>query len=148
MPGEPATITPHEDVFREIARLRGAVSEHFEPSDWRVDTPLGERVVPSPLQAVLSVEWPAGQLLVTDEDGDEYEVTFPRLVNGDPVAEDRAFFIIAFNEATQYYWVIDLDDERPDDPWVHEIDHDLYGDDRRFQNPKRLSRMLAALAAA
>ena len=29
----------------------------------------------------------------------------------------------------KYYWVIDLDDERPDNPWVHEIDHDLHGDD-------------------
>ncbi|MEO3822897.1 hypothetical protein [Actinomadura sp. B10D3] len=143
MSGVSAATTPHGDVLQEIARLGGAISENFEPEDWREDTPLGERLIPSPIQAILSVEWPEEHVLVTEED--EYEVTFPQLVDGDPVAEDRAFFIIAFNETTQYYWVIDLDDERPDDPWVHEIDHDLYGDDRRFKNPERLSRMLATL---
>ncbi|MES9542875.1 hypothetical protein [Actinomadura sp. NPDC000600] len=57
--------------------------------------------IPVPIQAILWVEWPAGQVLVTEEDGDEYEVTFPHLVGGAPVAEDRAFFVIAFEEAAQ-----------------------------------------------
>ncbi|MFG2586130.1 hypothetical protein [Streptomyces malaysiensis] len=128
----------------EIARLGGVIDAHFEPDDWRVDTPLGERRIPTPVQAVLSVEWPEGHVLMTDEDGDSYQVTFPQLVDGDAIAEDRAFFIIAFNESTQYYWVIDLDDKQPDDPLVHEIDHDPTDDDDRFENPTRLSRMLAA----
>jgi ankyrin repeat protein len=130
-------------VLREIERLGGTVDDAFEPVDWRVETPVGERPVPPAVQAVLSVRWPSGHLLVTGED--EYEVTFPQLVNGDPIAEDRACFEIAFNEDTQYYWVIDLDDERPDDPMVHVIDHDVPDDEDLFDHAERLSAMLAGL---
>ncbi|MGW0659534.1 hypothetical protein [Streptodolium elevatio] len=138
--------TPHADVLREIERLGGVVDRQFAPDDRNVDTPVGPRRIPSAVQAVLSVAWPEHHVLLTDED--DYEVTFPRLVDGDPIADDRAFFVIAYNESTQYYWVIDLDDERPDDPWVHVIDHDLHGGDERFRHAERLSRRLADLVAA
>ncbi|MDL4770792.1 MULTISPECIES: hypothetical protein [Thermomonosporaceae] len=146
-----AARIPHADVLREVARLGGMIDEDFEPDDRRVPTPLGDRPVPSPIQALLSVVWPEGRVrpprrgarFVTYEDGDAYEVTFPQLVDGDPVAPDRACFIIAFNESTQYHWVIDLDDAHPDDPWVHQVDHDFH--DAEFDGPERLSQMLAAL---
>lgn len=139
---------PHPEVLREVARLGGVTSERFEPIDWREETPVGERLVPAPVQEVLSVEWPAGHTLVTEETeyDDEYEVTFPQLVHGDPIADDRACFTIAFNEDTQNYWVIDLDDERPDDPMVYVIDHDVPDDEDLFDDPQRLSQMLAGLA--
>jgi ankyrin repeat protein len=145
---------PHPDVLREVARLGGVIDEQFEPADWREDTPVGERLIPAPVQAVLSVKWPAGHTLITGEDEDGYEdgdrVTFPQLVDGDPIAEDRACFVIAFNESTQFFWVIDLDDERPDDPMVDEIDHDVAPDEKEylFNDPQRLSRMLAGLVVA
>ncbi|TDD87525.1 hypothetical protein [Actinomadura rubrisoli] len=141
-------------MLREITRLGGIINERFEPDDRRIDTPLGKRLIPSPVQALLSVEWPEEQLqphrggaafVVHDED-DDYEITFPQLVNGDPIAQDRACLVIAVNESTQRLWVIDLDDEHPDDPWVYEIDHDLY--DVGFFNPTRLSQMLATLQTA
>src|SRR5437016_230366 len=50
---------PHPDVLREVARLGGVIDERFEPTDWREETPVGERLVPAPVQAVLSVKWPA-----------------------------------------------------------------------------------------
>jgi ankyrin repeat protein len=147
MSTDPSTAgRPHPDVLREVARLGGVIDERFERTDWREETPVGERLVPAPVQAVLSVEWPAGHVLVTDED--EYEVAFPQLVDGDLIAADRACFVIAFNEDTQYHWVIDLDDERPDDPMVHVIDHDVPDDEDIFDDPQRLSRMLAGLAVA
>jgi len=134
-----------------MARLGGSIDERFEPKDWREDTPVGSRRIPPAVQAVLSVSWPEGHSLVTEEDV-EYdeepeEVTFPQLAHGDPIADDRAFFIIAFNESTQHHWVIDLDDEHPDDPMVHVIDHDRYGGHERFRNPRRLSHMLGTLVA-
>src|SRR5689334_21463985 len=110
-------------VRREIDRLGGAIDEPFQPRDWREDTPVGERAVPPAVQAVLSVTWPPGHVLVTEEDG--YGVTFPQLSSGDPVAEDRACLVIAFNESTQYQWIVDLDDPHPEDPAVYEVDLDL-----------------------
>lgn len=149
--GAPMTHTsahpaPHPDVLREIARLGGVIDEHFEADGERVDTPVGERVIPPAIEALLSVTWPPGQVLVTSED--QYRVTFPQCADGDPLADDRPFFEIAFNESTQYIWFIDLDDEHPDDPWVYVIDHDLSDADDGLASPERMSRMLADLECA
>lgn len=145
MSGVSVGRAPHPDVLRQFARLGGSVDADFEPEDWHEETPLGPRPVPPALQAILAVRWPDGHVLRTDED--DCRMTFPQLVDGDPIAEDRALLVIAFNESTQYYWVVDLDDEHPDDPMVYEIDHGDV-DEGDFDHPERLSALLTTLAAA
>lgn len=144
MSGTSVGGAPHPDVLREFVRLGGSVDADFEPEVWIEDTPLGPRPVPPALQAILAVRWPDGHVLRTEEDG--YLMTFPQLVDTDPMLEDRALFVIAFSQTTQYYWVVDLDDERPDDPMVHDIDHGD-ADEGDFDQPQRLSALLATLVS-
>ncbi|MBC6462048.1 ankyrin repeat domain-containing protein [Actinomadura sp. HBU206391] len=129
------------DVLCQIERLGGTVPETIEAGVHWTDAP---RPLPPEIETLMAITWPPRTLLVTAEDG--YRVSFPQgIAGGDPFGVDRPCFVIGFNESTQYYWVVDLDDPRPGDPDVYRIDHDGSDAADAFGYPRRLSRMLAEL---
>lgn len=131
----------HTDVLRQIERLGGTVPGTVETGVHWTDAP---KPLPLEIETLMAVTWPPRTLLVTAEDGDR--VSFPQgSGEGDPFGVDRPCFVIGFNESTQYYWVVDLDDPRPGDPCVYRIDHDGSDVADAFGRPRRLSRMLAEL---
>lgn len=132
----------HTEVLRQIERLGGVVPEIVEADPEWADA---ARPLPPEIEMLMAVAWPPRTLLVTD---DEYgdRVSFPQgMTGGDPFAVDRPCFVIGFDESTQHYWVVDLDDPQPGDPAVYRIDHDGSDVADAFDDPRRLSRMLAEL---
>ncbi|WP_084337498.1 ankyrin repeat domain-containing protein [Actinomadura oligospora] len=131
----------HAEVLRQVERLGGTVPGTVEAGVHWTDAP---RPLPPETETLMAITWPPRTLLVTAEYGDR--VSFPQGVGGgDPFGVDRPCFVIGFNESTQYYWVVDLDDPRPGDPDVHRIDHDGSDAADAFGHPRRLSQMLAGL---
>lgn len=135
----------HPDVLHQLTRLRGRLPDDFAPrDDWTTDTPRGERRLPDPIQALLSIIWPEAHVLL-DEDGIG-TIDFPMMVEADE--EDgpfgRAWLFIAYL-SSQFSWIVDLD-AVDDDPPIHVIDHDEC-DEEHFGQPTPLSRMLAELQA-
>lgn len=131
----------HNDVLRQIKRLGGTIPGTIEVGVNWTDAP---RPLPLEIETLMAITWPPRTLLVTDEDG--YRVSLPQgMVGGAPFDMDRPCFVIGFNETTQYYWVVDLDDPRPGDPDVYRMDHDGSDVEDAFASPRRLSRMLAEL---
>jgi ankyrin repeat protein len=129
----------HTEVLRQIKRLGGTVPETIEAGVHWTDAP---KPLPPEIEALMAITWPPRTLLVTAEYGDR--VSFPQGVSGgDPFGVDRPCFVIGFNESTQYYWVVDLDDPQPGDPSVYAIDHDGSNAKEAFGYSRRLSRMLA-----
>ncbi len=129
------------EVLCQIERLGGTIPGTVEAGMHWTDAP---RPLPPEIETLMTITWPPRTLLVTAEYG--YQVSFPQGNDeGDLFGVDRPYFVIGFNESTQYHWVVDLDDPRPGDPGVYQIDHD--GSDVRdaFGHPPRLSRMLAEL---
>jgi ankyrin repeat protein len=132
----------HIDVLRQIERLGGTVPVTVEAGVHWTDAP---RPLPPSIETLMAITWPPRTLLVTAEYGER--VSFPQGVSGgDPFRVDRPCFVIGFNESTQRYWVVDLDDPRPGDPSVYRIDHDGSDAADAFADPRRLSRMLEELA--
>ncbi|MFI1585612.1 ankyrin repeat domain-containing protein [Embleya sp. NPDC020630] len=132
----------HVEVLRQIERLGGITPEAVEAGVHRTEL---ARSLPPAIATLMAVTWPPRALLVTAEHGER--VSFPQGVSGgDLFGADRPCFVIGFNESTQYYWVVDLDDPQPGDPHVHRIDHDGSGAADAFGRPRRLSRMLAELS--
>jgi ankyrin repeat protein len=131
----------HTEVLRQIERLGGTIPGTVEAGVHWTDAP---RPLPPEIETLMAITWPPRTLLVTAEYGDR--VSFPQGVGGgDPFGVDRPCFVIGFNESTQRYWVVDLDDPRPGDPSVYRIDHDGSDAADAFGYPRRLSRMLAEL---
>lgn len=131
----------HTEVLRQIERLGGTLPGTVDAGVHWTDAP---RPLPPEIETLMAITWPPRTLLVTAEDGDR--VSFPQGISGgDPFGVDRPCFVIGFNESTQCYWVVDLDDPRPGDPGVHRIDHDVSDVEDAFGHPRRLSRMLAEL---
>ncbi|GAB3974684.1 hypothetical protein GCM10029978_056920 [Actinoallomurus acanthiterrae] len=131
----------HTDVVRQIERLGGSVPGTVEAGVHWTDAP---KPLPLEIETLMAITWPPRTLLVTAEDGER--VSFPQGIGGgDPFGVDRPCFVIGFNESTQYYWIVDLDDPRPGDPCVYRIDHDGSDAADAFGHPRRLSRMLAEL---
>ncbi|MDT0541273.1 MULTISPECIES: ankyrin repeat domain-containing protein [Streptomyces] len=132
----------HTEVLRQIERLGGTLPGTVDAGVHWTDAP---RPLPPEIETLMAITWPPRTLLVTAEYGDR--VSFPQGISGgDPFGVDRPCFVIGFNESTQCYWVVDLDDPRPGDPGVHRIDHDGSDVEDAFGHPRRLSRMLAELA--
>ncbi|MFI0730716.1 ankyrin repeat domain-containing protein [Streptomyces sp. NPDC021225] len=131
----------HTEVLRQIERLGGTLPGTVDAGVHWTDAP---RPLPPEIEMLMAITWPPRTLLVTAEYGDR--VSFPQGISGgDPFGVDRPCFVIGFNESTQCYWVVDLDDPRPGDPGVHRIDHDGSDVEDAFGHPRRLSRMLAEL---
>lgn len=131
----------HTDVLRQIERLGGTIPGTIEAGVHWTDA---SRPLPPETETLMAITWPPRTLLVTAEDGDR--VSFPQGAGGgDPFGVDRPCFVIGFNESTQRYWVVDLDDPRPGDPNVYRIDHDGSDAADALGHPRRLSRMLAEL---
>lgn len=123
-PGPEAVL--HPEVLRHIARLGGRIPDDFAKPDRTEPTPVGERPVPLPVQALLSIEWPDGHVLHTAREDEEFEwlATFPVFADGDELFEEpRAWLPVAYDES-QAYWVVDLDDADVDDPLLYRADHD------------------------
>jgi len=128
-------------VLRQIERLGGTVPETVEAGVHWTDAP---RPLPPEIETLMAIGWPPRTLLVTADYGER--VSFPQGVSGgDPFRVDRPCFVIGFNDSTQFYWVVDLDDPRPGDPGVYRIDHDGSDAADAFEHPRPLSRMLAEL---
>lgn len=131
----------HTDVLRQIERLGGTVPGTVEVGVHWTDAP---RPLPPEIETLMAITWPPRTLLVTAEYADR--VSFPQGISGgDPFGVDRPCFVIGFNESTQYYWAVDLDDPQPGNPGVYRIDHDGSDAADAFGYPRRLSQVLAEL---
>lgn len=135
----------HPKVVRQLVRLKATLPDDFAPREMTVDTPIGKHPVPAPLQALLSVAWPGeGALLINEFESkiELYGAGGLGEVEAGLLPEDRAWALLAVTES-QFYWVVDLADERTEDPMVHSVDHD--GSERRVPDGVPLSRRLARL---
>lgn len=81
------------DVLAEIARLGGRLPEDFAVRDLVVETPIGPHAVPPSVQALLAIEWPAGQVLVHKEELN-WELTLPA-----PGEAERDFTATGYQKA-------------------------------------------------
>ncbi|MFI7272923.1 ankyrin repeat domain-containing protein [Streptomyces sp. NPDC049879] len=143
-PGPAGVLRP--EVLRELERLRGTVPDDFAPRDgWTVTTPIGERLLPADIQALLSTDWPDAHVLL-DEDGiGTIEYPMPLEIEEEDGPRGRAWLFIAMT-STQFYWLVDLDEAGTGDPPVRVIDHD-WDEEEGIPDPDPLSRMLGELEA-
>ncbi|MFB4308597.1 ankyrin repeat domain-containing protein [Actinomadura sp. GTD37] len=131
-----------DGVQKQIARLGGRLPEDFEPKEWMVSTPAGERRVPDWAQALFAVVFEAGDLRADDHS--EYLVHFYETPIGPGYFKQksqRAWHGVG--QKGDYYWyVADLDDTSAN-PMVHKLD--MEGGDGALDSGIRLSTLLAGL---
>ncbi|GAA3987649.1 hypothetical protein GCM10023085_82050 [Actinomadura viridis] len=121
-PGPAAVL--HPEVMRHVARLGGRIPDDFAKDGWTEPTPVGERPVPLSVQALLSITWPDGHVLHSNDDDSHWLVTLPCWADGDELMDEpRAWVVVAYDES-QMYWVVDLDDADGDDPLLYRADHE------------------------
>ncbi|WP_344594944.1 hypothetical protein [Actinomadura vinacea] len=143
MSGSSATGLLSADVLQRIERLGGHIPDGFRPREWSVDTTAGEHEVPAAVQALLAVEWPAGQGLCTDDEF-RWEVHLPSHGEVDALVvedEPRAWYAIGYDEG-QWYLLVDLAEAHTDDFPVYRVDHDGSDD---AGSRRRLSSVLGDL---
>ena len=131
-----------DGVQEQLTRLGGRLSEGFEPKEWVVSTPAGERRVPGWAQALFAVVFAAGDLRA--DDYSEYLVGFYEAqIDPSYFKQKRQRAWHGVGHKGDYYWyVADLDDTSPD-PMVHTLD--MEGGDDAFGSGTRLSTLLAGL---
>ncbi|GIG65762.1 ankyrin repeat domain-containing protein [Phytomonospora endophytica] len=130
-----------DKVLAEIARLGGRIRADFAVRDTAVETPVGPRSVPPSIQALLAIEWPAGQVLVHKEDLN-WELTFPAPAEAETgftaSGYENAWYAVG-RDSQRCTLMVDLASPRnPGDPIVYRFDSD-----GMWHPPRLLSARLA-----
>jgi len=130
-----------DEVLAEVTRLGGRLPEDFAPCDTVVETPVGSHAVPPSIQALLAIEWPAGQVLVHREDLN-WELSLPV-----PAEVKAGFTATAFD---QVWYAVGRDSQgctlmvdlaypgEPGDPTVYR-----FASDGHWETSRPLSTRLA-----
>ncbi|MFF2374809.1 hypothetical protein ACFVUW_10535 [Streptomyces xiamenensis] len=131
-------------VIEQIQRLGGQVPRGRALELEVVDTPAGQRLLPSWLRVLMSVTWPV-ELCTSDEFG--WDLTF-RAAQTDPasVSEPRPHaWLTCATDSGNYRYLTDLDapcGAGPADPLLYRVDEE---DQQPLWDSMRLSQLLSSL---
>ncbi|HEY1176614.1 MAG TPA: ankyrin repeat domain-containing protein, partial [Phytomonospora sp.] len=121
-------------VLAEITRLGGRIRADFAVRDMVVETPVGPHAVPPTVQALLAIEWPAGQVLLHKEDLN-WELTLPAPAEAEPgftaTGYEHAWYAVG-RDSQRCTLMVDLASPRnPGDPIVYRFDSSGHWDPPR-----------------